>query len=187
MYNSPKVYLFKFRPSSHSEDYTLIATYKDEKEAEKAGKALERLLEDMKEKEENYETDWNPDDAYVSVSGNKLWFEVYTAGYLDDVELVIRDAAKPENIELFTNYQELVIRVRVPKGLTVESAMLILSREEAEAVKWFTETCGEPKMVEEDDAVVFEWFYRGEGIYYENTLYIGFEFYVGNRDNWEVE
>ena len=50
-----------------------------------------------------------------------------------------------------------------------------ITKEEAEAIKWFREKCGEPKVID-----------CGDEIYYDDTLYVGFEFYAGNRDNWEV-
>ena len=182
-----KVYVFKFRPSSHSDDFTLIATYKDEESARKVEDALKRLLKDMEENIDDYDTDWSPDEASVSLDGNKVWFEVYTAGYLDDVESVIRKVAKPENIECYANYQEITVRVRIPKGLTIESAMLVLDKEEAEAIKWFIEKCGKPAIKEcGDNTQILEWFYSGDEIYYDDTLYVGFEFYIGDRDNWEV-
>ena len=185
----PKFYVFKFRPSSHSDDYTLIATYKSVVRAEKVEKTLKKLLKDMKDHSNDYDTDWSPDEAHVSVSRKKVWFEVYTAGYLDDVESVLRKTAVPEEVECYRDYQELTVRVTVPKDLTPESAMLILDKDEAEAIKWFKENCGEPKVVECGDGIrqTLEWFYSGEGIYSESTLYLGFEFYVGDRDNWEVE
>jgi len=182
-----KLYIFKFRPSSHSDDFTLIATYKDAEKAEKVKRALERLLKDMEENIDDYEVDWSPDNAHVSLDGNRVWFEVYTAGYLDDVESVIRKVAKPENIECYTNYQEITVRVRIPKGLTAESAMLVLDKEEAEAIRWFRENCGEPETMDCGDGTqILEWFYSGNEIYCNDTLYIGFEFYIGDRDNWEV-
>ena len=182
-----KVYVFKYRPSSHSDDFTLIATYKGAKRAEKVKRALERLLKDMEENIDDYDIDWSPDEASVSLDGNKVWFEVYTAGYLDDVESVIRKVAKPENIECYANYQEITVRVWIPKGLTIESAMLVLDKEEAEAIKWFIEKCEDPAIKEcGDDMQILEWFYSGDEIYYDDTLYVGLEFYIGDRDNWEV-
>ena len=182
-----KVYVFKFRPSSHSDDFTLIAAYKDAKRAEKVKKALERLLRDMEENMDDYEADWSPDEAHVSLDGDRVWFEVYTAGYLDDVESVIRKVAKPESVEYYLNYQEITVRVRIPEGLTIESAMLVLDREEAEAIRWFRENCGEPRVEDCGGGYqLLEWFYSGDEIYYDDTLYVGFEFYVGDRDDWEV-
>lgn len=101
----------------------------------------------------------------------------------------MRKVAVPEDFECYQSYQEITVRVKVPKGLTSETAMLVLDGEEAEAIKWFKENCGSPKIIDCEDGAnqVFEWFYKGDEIYYDGTLYVGFEFYVGDRENWEVE
>jgi hypothetical protein len=184
-----KVYIFKYRPSSHSDDYTIITTYKNEKAAEKVKRTLFKMLDDMRKNEKDYDADWSPDDAHVSTDGNKVWFEVYTAGYTDDVESVLRKVAVPQEIECYRDYQELIVRVKVPKGLTPEVAMLVLDREEAEAIKWFKQSCGLPKVVDGGDREhqAFEWFYRGDNIYSDGILYIGFEFRVDDCENWKVE
>jgi hypothetical protein len=180
--------VFKFRPSSHSDDFTIIATYQLAEDAGKAVDALNKLLADMEEHPENYDTDWSPDEAQVSAAGNQVNFEVYSAGYIDDVESVVNKAANPEKVECYTNYQELTITVKVPKGLTTETAMLVLDKEEAEAIKWFTETIGAPKITEgEDGEQTLEWFYNGDEIYWDGCLSIGFEFRVDEKENWTVE
>ena len=183
-----KVFVLKFRPSSHSDDYTMIATYKDEQTAEKVGKVLRKLVEDMK-KRDDYDIDWNPDETTINVDGKQVWFEVYTAGYLDDVESVLRKVAAPENVECYKDYQELTVRATVPKGLTPETSMIVLDREEAEAIKWFNEECGKPTVTDCEDGKhqVFEWHYEGEGISDNSTLYVGFEFNLSDHENWEVE
>lgn len=184
-----KLYVFKFRPSSHSEDYTIIATYKNEKAARKVKAALFKMLEDMKKNSNEYDVDWDPEDASVSSAGEKVFFEVYTAGYLDCVEALLEKVAKPvESIECYQNYQELEIWVKVPKGLTPEAAMLVLSKEEGEAVRWLISNCGRPKVEDCGDGKhqIFKWFYRGDEIYYDGVLQVGFEFPVDELENWKV-
>jgi len=186
----PKFFLFKFRPSSHSEDFTLIATYSSHEKAAVVEEALKRLLEDMEEYLDDYKTDWDPSDAKVFRDGNKVWFEVYTAGYLGDVESVMLKGGA-EKIDCYRYYQELAVRVKVPSGLTPEVAVLIGDKDEAEAVRWFMENCGKPKIVENGgDDELLEWFYEGDGIYddYENKLYLGgIEFDLNKHKNWEVK
>jgi len=41
--------LFKFRPGSHSSDYTIIARFRNCREAEESYQRLERLIEGMDE------------------------------------------------------------------------------------------------------------------------------------------
>ncbi|RLF12948.1 MAG: hypothetical protein DRJ69_00170 [Thermoprotei archaeon] len=186
----PKFFLFKFRPSSHSEDFTLIATYSSSEKAAVVEETLKRFLEDMEEHPDDYDTDWDPDDARVFKRGNEVWFNVYTAGYLDDVESAILKG-KPEKVECYRDYQELTVRVKVPAGLTPEVAVLIGDKDEAEAIRWLTENCGKPKVVENGgDDELLEWMYCGDGIYddYENKLYLGgIEFDLNKHRNWEVE
>ena len=183
-----KWHVFKFRPSSHSEDYTLIATYRDEETAEKVKNALFRMLEDMRRNPEGYDTDWGPDDARVSHRGNQVTFEVYTAGFLDDVEALLEKVAKPDSIECYQNYQEITICVEVPKGLSIDAAMLVMDKDEVEVVKWLRKLCGEPEVVDKGESQIFKWFYAGDEIYCDGTLNLGgFEFPVDERRNWSVE
>jgi hypothetical protein len=183
-----EVCIFKFRPSSHSEDYTLIVTYKAAADASNAQAALDKLLKDMEEHPESYDTDWSPEQAQVSTAGNQVTFVVYSAGYLDDVESVVNKVANPEKVECYTNYQELTVTVKALKGLTPETAMLVLDEEEAEAIKWFTENVGPPKIAEsEDGEQTLEWFYSGDEIYWDGCLSIGFEFRVDEKENWTIE
>lgn len=180
--------MFKFRPSSHSEDYTLIATYPNAEDAGKAQAALDKLLKDMEEHPETYETDWSPDEAQVSTAGNQVTLAVYSAGYVDDVESVLSKAVAAEKVECYTNYQELTITVKLPRGLKPETAMLVLEKEESEAIKWLTRAVGSPKMTEgEDGEQMYEWFYSGDEIYWDGNLNIGFEFRVDEKENWSVE
>lgn len=76
-----RFHIFRFRPSSHSEDFTLVAKYPNPELAEKAKKMLWKLLEDMKENPDGYHADWNPDDAWVeSWDPQTVAFGVYTSG-----------------------------------------------------------------------------------------------------------
>jgi hypothetical protein len=183
-----RVYVFRFRPSSHSDDYTLIATYSSKDEAKRAGRILRKLLEDMKYHPDDYEVDWDPGDVSVSVVGCEVWFQVYTAGYLRDIELALRKATLPSGMECYANFQELKIQVTVPEKLALETTMLVLDKEEAQAIKWLMKHCGKPKIsCKKNGTQTFEWFYRGDGIYDNGILYLGgLEFDVEGRSNWEV-
>jgi len=183
-----KWHFFKFRPSSHSDDFTLIATYKDGETAKRVKDALFRMLEDMKKNPEGYDTDWDPDEAGVSHYGNQVTFEVYTAGYLDDVEALLEKIAKPDSIECYQNYQEITIYVEIPKGLTLDAAMLVLDKDEVEALRWLRKHCGEPKVTDNGKNQLLEWFYAGDEIYFDGSFYFdNFEFSVNERKNWAVE
>lgn len=182
-----KFHVLKFRPSSHSEDYTIIATYENKSDAENVEEALLKMLGDMKKNMDGYDTDWSPDEAYVSSDGERVIFEVYSAGYLEDVESVLRKVAKPVELDCYTNYQRLEISVSVPSGVTPESALLILGKKEAEALRWLLKYCGKPQIEDSGKRGVFKWYYEGDGIYDDGTLYVGFEFQVERYRNWNVE
>jgi hypothetical protein len=186
----PKHFLiFKFRPSNHSEDYTIIATYKDAKTAKKVHSRLRRLLKDMAKHEVDYETDWGPEEANCWVRDEKVGFTVYTAGYLDDVESIMNMAAKPTEYNVYRDYQVLEIRVKVPKGLGIETAMLILDFEEAEALRRLKQLSSKMEIQEaEDGSRYFVFEYEGDGIYDDGILYLqGFAFSLDDRENWEVK
>jgi hypothetical protein len=177
----------KFRPSSHSDDFTLLAHYKTSKEADKAGQAIHRLLEDMKQPENSYETDWEPDEATVSVDGNKVTFEVDTAGYLEDVYATLAKTGAT-NIESFQSYQEFTIQLVVPLKTSIEALPLILKEDDVSLLKWLTETCGQPKIMEEDNQTQIQWVYRGDGIYNEseNVLYGKVELNLNENSLWRI-
>ena len=180
--------LFKFRPSSHSDDFTIIASYKDDSSAEKVKVALEKLIEYMKENPDALDTDWSPDEACISSCGNEVSFSVYSAGYLDSVESVLQTAATPTDISTYTYYQYLRICVRVPRGLTHDTMTVVLDKEEAEAIRWLLSNCGEPQIGECGDEEEWKWEYKGDGIYNdESILNVGFEFDIASRKNWQVE
>lgn len=182
-------YVFKFRPSGHSDDYSLFATFQSEKDAIKAQKAVERLLEDMTKNPDKYRTDWSPDEVELSVGGDMVTLRLNTAGYLEEVEAALSQDAKPQKLECHANYQEISVSVRVPKDLTLQTAILVLGQDEARAIHWFMEHVGSPEVAETTTVgeQVFTWVYAGDEIYSDGCLYLGFDFMVGQKDNWTVE
>jgi len=185
---SLKIFLFKFRPSSHSSDYTIVAEFKSERKAEETYRKLEQLIERMsdEEDEEIDGVDWGPEDALFSLRGKTVYFSVYSSGRLGPVEDLLSEA---EDYNVYTNYQELTISVEVPKGLKFESAMLVLPREEAEMLKVLREQCEEVEVEEEGDRQFFIFKYRGDGIYdeFDNELLLeDASLKLSDRPNWTV-
>lgn len=183
----PLFYAFKFRPSSHSENYTIIAAYPSKQQAAKAQKAVEQLLEDMAKKPNNYKVDWSPDEAELLTWDDTVSFRVYTAGYLENVEVILQEKAKPSTIKYHTDYQELTISVKLPKNLTLQTASLVLDREQAKAIEWLTNHVGSPKITQDKDSETYVWDYAGDELYREGYLYLDYEFAVYEKDNWRVE
>ena len=66
--------------------------------------------------------------------------------------------------------------------------MLVMDKDEAEAIKWLRKYCGEPEVLDNGKSRIFKWDYAGDGIYSDGTLYLGgFKFPVDERKNWSVE
>jgi len=182
-----KIFLFRFRPSSHSSDYTIVVRFRSEREAEEAYHKLRRLIEEIDDEDvESYGIDWDPSEAYYYVRGDKVYFSVYTAGRLGPAEDTLSDA---EEYDVYTNYQELTISVEVPRGLIFDSAMLIISKEEAEMLKTLKKNCGETKVAVEGDRQFFIFKYRGDGIYdeFSNELFLeGLSLKLSGKPYWKV-
>ena len=180
-----KVLLFKFRPSSHSSDYTIVARFRTDRKAEEAYRELEQLIVEMDDAEA-YGVDWSPGDAFYSLRGKTVYFSVYSSGHLGPAEDILSEA---EDYNVYTNYQELTISVEVPKGLNFESAMLVLPREEAEMLKVLRERCEKVEVEEEGDRQFFIFKYKGDGIYdeFDNELILeDASLKLSGRPNWTV-
>jgi len=182
-----KVFLFKFRPSSHSSDYTIVARFRNYREADEAYLKLERLIEGMDEEDADaYDIDWDPEDAFYTLRDKTVYFTVYSNGRLGPVEDVL---SKAEDYNIYTNYQELAVIVEVPKELSFESAMLVLPREEAEMLKALREHCEKVEVEEEGDSKFFIFEYKGDEIYdelYDELFLEGVSLNLSDRPNWTV-
>ena len=93
------------RPSGHSSYYSIVATFESEAETKKVASKLRDALENKTLWEE---CDWEPNDAALTADGRKLSFSVYTAGYLEAVDEIIR-ASSPQKVEEYEDMQELQI------------------------------------------------------------------------------
>jgi hypothetical protein len=175
----------KFRPSSHSDNYTVIATYKDSKTAEKAHEKLRKFVENLPE---DAPVDWGPDEACCSLDGNTVRFDVDTAGDTNDVECILQSEA-PTALQVTADYQEVDVSLQVKKSVTIESLPLILSKTEAAAFAHMVRLCGRPAEEMHGDTKILRWTYRGESIYCEddNTLDVGFWLELNKHKNWQVD
>jgi len=182
-----RVFLFKLRPSSHSSDYTIVAKFRTEEEAEETYRKLKQLIEEMNEEDKEISgIDWSSEDAFYSLRDKTVYFSVYSSGRLGPVEDILSEA---EDYNVYTNYQELTISVEVPRGLGFESAMIVLPREEAEMLKVLRERCEEVEVEEEGDRQFFIFKYRGDGIYdeFDDELFLGdTSLKLSDRPNWMV-
>ena len=183
-----KVLFLKFRPSSHSEDFTIIAEYATPAQANKAEAILKKMLEDMKTHEDDYDSDWEPDEASVSAYGRNVSFEVYTAGYLSHVISTMNKLKPIKPLEVFRNYQEIAIKLTLPEGMTIETIPLVFDARDVKAVRWLTEKCGKPKRIKWNGKEQLMWLYKGDEIYYGGTLWAGaVEINVYEKEYWDVD
>jgi len=178
-----KVFVFKFRPSSHSDEYTIIAKYPSKRVAKKA---LDEVLKRIEEPEEH--VDWPSGDVSAYVEDNKVIVTVYTAGYLDPLLDAIREA-EPLSEETYRNYQELQIRVEVPEGMTLDEAMLVFDEDEAKVANFLKATAGDPEHVTIGGKHFLQWDYAGDEIYDgEYTIWVeGAELDISKHPRWSVE
>jgi len=153
-----------FRPSSHSEDYTLIATFEKIEDAKRAATSMKRFLKDMANLSEKHHVDWRPSDAILLREKKVVTFTVYTAGDLKDPVAVLKEW-NPKKLEVYENYQELRATVSLPSGMSVETAALVLGRDDAEMIRWFTKHVGKPKVKKNEKTQTLTWTYKGDWIY----------------------
>ena len=179
-----KVFVFKFRPSSHSDEYTIIAKYQTVEEAKKVREAVEKVINDF----DSLDVDWTSDDAYTYCRDKEVVVTVYTAGDLDPLINSIK-TIKPSSVEYYTEYQELLIRVEVPEGATLAEAMLLFDTSEAAVARFLTENCGEPEGVKVGDKYFLQWSYAGDGIYDGDHVISagGATLDVSEHRRWSVE
>jgi len=177
----------KFRPSSHSEDYTLIATYKTKAAAKGAFSGVERLLEDMNTNPDDYNTDWSPESAEVSLKAGQVIFSVYSGGSPEDVEAVMKKF-KPAKLKEYEGFQEVRVTVKIPLKLTMKSAELVLDKQELQVIKWLKKEVGKPEVEVDGEQQSLIWEYRGNGIFDYNEITIpNCELDLDGHPNWKVE
>lgn len=138
------------RPSSHSEDGTIVAIFDSGDQAESCAKRLARVLK----------------RASCSAFGNKVKVECLNCehGTLCRAKRILkRGGAK--RIKEVDSYQELVISVVLPRGMTVATAPLVLDRDVADILRFLYLKCPPPSREEREDCVILTFVYAGEAIY----------------------
>jgi GNAT superfamily N-acetyltransferase len=181
---------FVFRPSSHSTDYSIIGTFKTQKQAAEACAALEKLVEEALKEGYERELDWSPEDAHVSIEGTEVTFSVYTDGDADPAEEIMRKH-HAERVEGFEDLQRLTITVALPPKITPNLIALILDPDDARAVKYLNDNCEEATETTHGRVRRIVWHYRGDGIYDEDAdaLYLGGKTKINleKKKQWTVE
>jgi hypothetical protein len=175
-----------FRPSSHSDDYSLIATFETVETAKRAMAAVGRLLKNMVDSSKGYHADWMPDEARLFRQKEVVTFAVNTAGDLKYPVAALKQWT-PKKLEEYINYQELRVTVTLPLGMNAKTAALILGRDDVEMIRWLTKHAGKPQVKTEEKSQTLTWTYKGGGIYDDaNELHLDYVIPLANHKCWTV-
>jgi hypothetical protein len=181
--------LLSFRPSSHSDNYTIIGKFETSKQADKAYEKMRKLIEEADKEGNKLDVDWGSEEASVLSGENEVEFIVYTAGYTEPIEAILEEEGA-KSIESFVNMQLLTITVALPPQVNVNLAALLLGHTDAHAISYLNECCGKAEEVTRDGMNLLVWHYRGDGIYNEDEdiLYLGdVELHLEEKKQWTVE
>jgi alpha-L-fucosidase len=137
----------KFRPSSHSEDGTIIATFSNEKRAKEVVKRLKRYGARQL-------------GCRVGVSCSDAEY-----GTIERVDEVFSEY-DAEDVEQYDMYQELIIEVTLPIGVPLSAVPLVVDRETAEIIVKLTKWLGKPeeKLTRQSKKLIYR--YEGEKYVY---------------------
>lgn len=91
-------------------------------------------------------------------------------------------------VDIGERQQALQISVKVPKGLNMKTAPLILEKDEVEALKLLRRVAGEPRTITRGNFDVWEWRIISELCYVEELgeLFYGDNFCFKLSENWKV-
>jgi len=139
----------KFRPSSHSEDGTIVATFSNEERAKEVAKRLKRYGARRL-------------DCRVGVSCSDAEY-----GTLDRVNNIFNEC-DAEDMEQYDLYQEFIIEVTLPIGVPFSAVPLIVDRETAEIIAKLTRWLGKPeeKLTRRSKKLIYR--YEGEEYVYSS-------------------
>ena len=123
------MFVIYFRPSSHSEDGTIVATFKTQKHAAEALRKLKHLGARRLDKKVGVAC---LDAEYKTIEKCKE----------------ILGELSPINVEETEDYrQEVIIEATVPLGTTLETAPLMLDQRDLQILKGLIKECGKPELV----------------------------------------
>ena len=157
----------RFRPSSHSDDCTIIARYGTEKAAKQGLDKLRRFLKKLRVHKRHagwntpLDTDWHPSEAGVTLKKKKLKFQVYTDDFVKQV-LKVFERSKPKKITVLHEHLEIRITLMIPTKTTLNFLPLMLTLSEAKIVQELNRLCGLPRCVTRMGKQYFYWYFKGE-------------------------
>jgi len=159
--------IVKCRPSSHSDDYTIIARYATPKQAERAFSGLQRFLIKLQNHKQtagwntSLDTDWHPAEAGINLQKNEVKFQVNTDGFLKQVALTLK-RFKPKKIRSIEDHIEVRFSLKTPRGATVATLPFTLPDKDVQLVRKLVKMCGEPAIRNEGRKQFFDWKFVGQ-------------------------
>jgi hypothetical protein len=137
--------IFNFRPSSHSTEFTIIATFRDNRKIAAVAKKLK-----------------------ITAVKNKRVFVHLSSLESDAVPDVVDELQKhaPESVDVYTRYQELEIKVTLPKNANFDILHLILTSEQVEILKQLITCAGKPVEKQLGTKTIWRFRYSGEKIFF---------------------
>jgi hypothetical protein len=138
------------RPSSHSESYTIVATFETNKRTAKVAK-------NRRFRHESCATD-----------GKRLFLFLGNV-YSDEVDNMTCDLERyyhPKKVEVYSEYQEIKIKITLPKGATVDTAPLLLTKDQMGIIINLIKLGKKPLKKDVNKKTEWTFRYAGEKIYY---------------------
>lgn len=142
-----------FRPSSHSADYTVVATFKTGAEAKQKQVELAK---------KNIDGELRGNKILVFLS------HVYESDADDTVHSLTHYT---DNVEVYCDYQKITVTFTMPKGLNNKITGLIFSHDQQEIYKGLCKLCGKPKITRTKNGEFWVFQYEGEKIYFNPDDY----------------
>jgi hypothetical protein len=167
---------FKFRPSSHSTDYTVVATYKSKPDAIKTQKTISAFLtRALKGKHPNFffteGADWFAHNSKVRRKGKMVVFTYDADKRIKYMEKLMKRGARPS--KLYWEPQKLTVHMLVPISITPETApnviAIVLNPNRAKEIAWLNQKCSKPCVEDShnNQKHYLVWKYWGTQIYNE--------------------
>jgi hypothetical protein len=158
----------KFRPSSHSNDYSVIINHKTTREARKTRVKLAPLV---KRKSKNEGGDW--DYPELALIGSKLIFTVYTSSGLgvapvvEAVEAYANDLKGEETVE--GGYQEFDLTIPFPSKTTQATLKLIFPEKTFRLLQFLQKKCAVMAQQDKQGNETLTFHYAGAPIFTSET------------------
>jgi hypothetical protein len=137
--------IFNFNSSGHSEEFTIIAKFKNDKKIAVVAKKLK-----------------------ITAVKDKRVFIRLSSLESDAVPDIVDELQKhaPESVDVYNKYQELEIKVTLPKNANLDDLPLLLTAEQVEILKQLITRSGKPLEKRLGNKTIWQFKYSGEKIFF---------------------